>query len=173
MNAISTHEAALRRPTTIVAACWLLTASALLTLVAAATTGVALASPDGTASLENSIRSTPEALDGELPVESLVSIALATAIGVQAVIAAMTLGVIVWIVVALRSGRAYIRIVLTVLVLLQAVATVSAPSVLTVGNLLLVVAAVALSWARPSSAYIAAVSQSRRERNTPRVPARS
>jgi len=138
-------------------------------LVAAVITITALASAEGAAELAESIRATPEALEGELDIETLVSIAQATAIGVQVLMAVLTLAVIVWIILALRAGRGYIRIVLSVLAVLQAFATLSAPSALTVANLVLVATAVVLSWLPPSSHYIAATSRRRRDERQPHL----
>lgn len=150
------------RPPSIVAAFWLILGSAALTVVSTAVATANVLSPDGEAALRRSIESTPGALDGELDLDSLVAMAQATGIVIQVFFALFSIAIALWIAFGLRAGRRYIRIVATVLGVLQLLATVVAPSPIAIVSLMVVALAVVLSWTNASSRHLAAHSAARR-----------
>lgn len=137
------------------AAFWLFLASAILTVVGGVISVVNLFSDAGAAAIAGNLASTPGALDGELDLDSLVRISQTTAVAIQAFLVVISIAVVLWIAFALRAGRRYIRIVATVLIALQIFATAASPSPLSILSLIVVAAAVILSWLRPSNRYLA------------------
>lgn len=115
---------------------------------------VNLFSAEGTAAIADNLKSTPGALDGELNIDSLVRISQTTAVAIQAFFVVLSIAVALWIAFALRAGRRYIRIVASVLVILQLFATLVSPSPLSIVSLVVVAAAVVLSWLPLSSSYL-------------------
>lgn len=161
-NALSTRPAP-RKPATIVLAFWALITSAALTVAATVLSVVDVTSASGEAALEDSITRTSGALDGELDLETLVAISQTTAVALQVLFAVLSLGLVLWIAFTLRAGRRYIRIVASVLVVLQALTTVAAASPISVASLVVVVVAVVASWMPPSERYLAECALRRRD----------
>ncbi len=164
MSASTPQQTAVARPFTITVAFWCLVASIVVAVVSTAIAVAGQLSPTGTAALADSIRQTPGALDGELDVDTLVTIAQATSVGMQVLLAAISLGITLWVAFAVRAGRGYIRIVASVLLALQLVGFITGPSVAGVIALLLVSAAVTAMWLPTSSGYFLAAAERRRGR---------
>ncbi|MFJ6418679.1 hypothetical protein [Paeniglutamicibacter sp. NPDC091659] len=150
------------RPRTITIAFWLVILSAGFAIASSAISIASVMSPQGAAMLREGIYATPEALEGEIGIDALVSIAQSTAVVIQALLVLITLGVTLWIAIALRAGRGYIRILASILFFLQALGTIASPTVLSIGSLIVIGAAVALSWAAPSTRYISESTAHRR-----------
>ena len=113
--------------------------------------------------LRQSISETPDALEGEIGIDSLISLAQSTSIIIHVILLLVTVGVTLWIAMALRAGRGYIRIVASALVLLQALSTVASPAAISVVSLAITAVAVTLSWTPPSTQYFAEKKSQRRQ----------
>ncbi|MDF2920268.1 MAG: hypothetical protein K0S70_4486 [Microbacterium sp.] len=157
-----TPYAAPVRPRTLVLAFWLLLASACLTVASSATAALAVFSPDGEAALRASLQATPGADVGELDTDTLVAVSQTTAVAIQAFLALVSVVIVLWIAFSLRAGRRYIRVVLTILAGLQVIAAAAAPTAVALISLVVVLAAVVLTWLPASSGYLTARTAARR-----------
>ncbi|KDP90753.1 MULTISPECIES: hypothetical protein [Clavibacter] len=169
MSSTSLEHRSAARPTTVTAAFWLVLLSAAVAAVSAFLAIQTLLSAQGSEELRRTIEATPEAAGGDIDMDSLVGIARATAVAIQVLLIVVSMAIALWIAFAMRSGRAYIRVVAVVLSVFQAVGTVTAPSPASVVSLALIVAALVLIWAPASSRYVARRTAGRRR---PQDPAR-
>ena len=164
MSTMTQKQTPVARPGTITMAFWLVIMSAGLAIAGALMSVANVMSAEGTAMLRETISATPEALDGEIGIDALVSIARSTAIAIQVLLVVVSLIVVLWIAITLRAGRGYIRIIASVLVTLQAVSMVAAPTALSIASLIIMGAAVVLTWTNSSTRYIAESTADRRRR---------